>query len=63
MQVPLPSVTKDIVGESYKTESKVKYRKKSHFLLIQSISLKNIQLMLSKRFSFSKVFYAIGLIN
>ena len=63
MQVPLPSVTKDIVGESYKTEAKVKYRKKSHFPLIQSFSLKNIQLMLPKRFSFSKVFCTIDLIN
>ena len=37
--------------------------KKSHFTLIQSIWLESIQLMLPKRFSFSKFFYIIGLVN
>ena len=37
--------------------------KKTHFTLIQSIRLESIQLMLPKRFSFSKFFYIIGLVN
>ena len=37
--------------------------KKSHFTFIQSIQLESIQLMLPKRFSFSKFFYINSLVN
>ena len=47
----LPSVKIDIVGQGYKKGTEVKYQKRrSHFTPIQSICLKSIQLLLSKRF-------------
>ena len=61
--VPLSPVTIDIVGQHLKKKHLNLTQKKSHFMLIQSIRLESIQLMLPKRFSFSKFFYIIGLVN
>ena len=60
--MPLSSVTIDIMGQHYKKELKLS-SKKSHFTLIQSIRLESIQLMLPKRFSFSKFFHITSLPN
>ena len=60
----LPSVKIDIVGQGYKKGTEVKYQKRrSHFTPIQSICLKSIQLLLSKRFFYPKFLSIICLVN